>query len=82
MLLAAYSMARTEPKADKLVYKIAKGFRLIGEHTTSTYYMSRLIHFYPQSKYTKKIKKRHPVDYRYPVESHGKDVEIYERMKI
>ncbi|MFC1670105.1 N-acetylmuramoyl-L-alanine amidase [Spirochaetota bacterium] len=78
MLLSALSMGLTDPGADKLLWKIAWGFKLIGDHANSDYYLNRLYYFYPGSYYSGKLKKRiyKYRGHRYPVEYHGKKIEI------
>jgi N-acetylmuramoyl-L-alanine amidase len=75
MLLAAYSMVLTDPKADELIWNIAKGFYLIGEKTNAEYYYAKLYNFYPQSKYAKNLESRF-TGYRFPVEYNGKNLTI------
>lgn len=75
MLLSALSMGLTDPKADRLLWNIARGFALIGDHENSRYYYARLYHFYPESRYVRRIQ-RSIKDYRIPVEYLGKMLEI------
>jgi N-acetylmuramoyl-L-alanine amidase len=75
MLLAAYSMGLTDPKADELIWNIAKGFNFIGEKINAEYYYAKLYNFYPQSKYVKKLENRFR-GYRFPVEYNGKNSTI------
>lgn len=75
MLLSAYSMGLTDPKADRLLWNIARGFALIGEKESSRYYYARLYHFYPGSRYLKGIE-RSIKGYRVPTEYLGKRLEI------
>ncbi len=75
MLLAALSLERTGPEADTLLWNIARGFERCGLSEQSRYYYAKLYHFYPDSRYRKKIMKSIS-DYRFPVEFHGKDVPL------
>ncbi len=75
MLLAAYSMSLTDPKADDLIWNIAFGFDLIGEKMNADYYYAKLYNFYPQSRYAKNLENRFR-GYRFPVEYNGKNLAI------
>lgn len=75
MLLSALSMGLTDPKADRLLWNIARGFALIGDQESSRYYYARLYHFYPESRYLKGIQ-RSVRGYRVPTEYLGKRLEI------
>ncbi|MCP4132227.1 MAG: N-acetylmuramoyl-L-alanine amidase [bacterium] len=77
MLLAALSMGATDPEADQLITHIARGFRKIGERTTSQYYYDKRYFFYPDSKYNKTRRGKTHRGYRYPVEYHGKKASIH-----
>ena len=75
MLLAALSMARTDPGADRLLWNIARGFRMIGEHDRADHALARLFHYYPQSDSAAQIPQRIR-NYRFPLESTGRPVQI------
>ena len=78
MLLAAYSMEKTDPGIDAVMYDIARGFSLLGDLANAEYFLSRLHFFYPQSKAAagKAPAIRNSLGYRYPVEFHGKRAEL------
>ncbi|MCU0820927.1 MAG: hypothetical protein MUC95_00445, partial [Spirochaetes bacterium] len=65
----------TDPGADDIIWNIAGGFELLGSRPAANYYYARLYHFYPESKYNKKLKERIG-GYRYPVEYLGKWIDI------
>ncbi|MBN2039020.1 MAG: N-acetylmuramoyl-L-alanine amidase [Spirochaetes bacterium] len=71
MLLSAYSMSTTEPDAGRLLWNIARGFKLIGDTVNSEYYYAKLFYFYPQSRFSKKLSCKYK-GYRFPVEYNGK----------
>jgi len=75
MLLSAFSMGPTDPDADSLIWNIARGFDLIGDKVNSEYYYAKLVNFYPQSKYAKKLEPGFK-GYRFPVEYNGKPIKI------
>jgi hypothetical protein len=75
MLLAALSLERTGPESDALIWNIARGFTMCGFTEQSQYYLAKLYHFYPDSRYRNKIRKS-VCGYRFPVEFHGKAVPL------
>jgi len=75
MLLGALSLGCTDPQADRLTWHIARGFAMHGMREEADYYYSRLHHFFPESKYRKKVPKRLRT-YRFPVDYRGRPVPI------
>lgn len=75
MLKGALSLEVTGPKADELVFYIARAYSLLGERENASYYYARLHYFYPQSPYRKKIPMR-ITGHRYPVEYLGKTIPV------
>ncbi|MDY6935185.1 MAG: N-acetylmuramoyl-L-alanine amidase [Spirochaetota bacterium] len=75
MLLSALSLGVTDPDADRIIWNIARGFKMIGDKTTADYYYAKLYHFYPQSRYSKRLSIR-VKGYRFPVEYLGKIIRI------
>ena len=75
MLLSAYSMGTTDPDAGRILWNIAKGFSLTGDRENSEYYYAKLYNFYPNSKYSKRLKHKFK-GYRFPVEYNGRNIEI------
>ncbi|MFW5862295.1 MAG: N-acetylmuramoyl-L-alanine amidase family protein [Spirochaetota bacterium] len=69
MLLAALSLGTTDPSAPEITWHIARGFAMLGMRDEADYYYGRLYHFFPESKYRRKVPgrlrtSRFPVDYR------------------
>jgi len=83
MLLAAHSMAPTSPDADKVLFKIALGFKKIYNYRAYNFYMQKIYCFYPQSLVLKNKKNyflRNP-SYSFPIDYHGKKVKIIYQKK-
>ncbi len=81
MLLAALSMARTDPRADGIIWHIARAHALAGDIEQSRYYYARLYHCYPMSAYREKIPAP-ACGYRFPVEYLGKDIPLKKCGKV
>ncbi len=75
MLLAARSMAVTDPEADTLILKIAGGFSRIGDAANAWYYRAKLHYFFPQSAHRNPPGTSFP-GHRFPVEYLGRDIGI------
>ncbi len=75
MLMGALSLGCTDPLADKITWHIARGFAMLGMQEESDYYYGRLYHFFPESKYRKKVPGRLRT-YRFPVDYRGRPVPI------
>jgi len=75
MLLAALSLARTDPRADGIIWHIAKAHAMAGNIEQSRYYYARLYHCYPMSPYREKIPAP-ACGYRFPVEYLGKNIPL------
>lgn len=75
MLLSAYSIAKTQPDADALVYDIARAFNALGDRENSDYYYARLYHFYPGSTLRNRVPVRERA-YRFPADHLGKKLAI------
>ncbi len=84
MLISAYSMDKTGPHSDSLLRDISRGFRYLGDHANSEYYLKKLYYFYPQSKYAKKtgywLNRNN--SYRFPVDYYGKRVDLIGEVDI
>ena len=72
-LMAAYSMGKTDPGADKLLVEISNAFFALEINGTGRYYIERLNYFYPGSQYNSRMKNN---SYRFPVDFYGKALEI------
>ncbi len=78
MLISAYSMDKTGPQTDKILYDIALGFYYLGEKAQSQYFFNKLYYFYPQSRIA--LRKGRQIyynqAYRYMVDYYGKRVKL------
>jgi hypothetical protein len=75
MLRAALSMASTDPKADTLIWDLARGYELLGDPVSAAYHRAKIYHFYPESPLRKKLGPRFR-GYRFPVEYLGKPIDV------
>lgn len=76
ILLPIQMMLLTNPIIDEVTWHIAIAFKHLGYKGTSAYYFKRIYHFFPQSKYAKKIKNKDFTDYHFPVDNYGKYLSI------
>ena len=75
MLLAARSMAVTDPEADNLILKISQGFSRLGDASNAWYYRAKLHYFFPQSAH-RRLSGESFHGHRFPVEYLGRDIGI------
>ncbi len=78
MLLSAYSMDKTGPFADSILFHISRGFMYLGDQANSDFYLKKIYYFYPQSKCAWKVRRwiSHNNNYRFPVDYYGKRIEL------